>query len=187
MQVKLILPKVRPDLSTHTSKPVYFLAGPILGAEDWQAKAFHFLNDGSGYAFVVNPRRYDEDDPLRLYEMEGEKDTFPHQTAWEGHYLELAGETAEHGCVIFWLSCESKTRPRADGQPYAMDTRGELGEWRWRKKSNPALRMVMGAEQDFPGLRTIRRNTDRVLGPDFPIYTTLEETLAAARTLALQR
>ena len=189
--MRLILPKKRVDFRDSRT-PIFFLAGPILGARDWQADACGFVGFNCDFQCnIANPRRYPGTHPFWDNEKETDPDSeiigedFPHQTAWEAHYLELAGEIAERGCIIFWLPCESMTNPRADGNPYSMDTRGEIGEWRWRKKCNPGVRIVIGAEENFPGLRTIRRNTDRVLGSDFPIYTSFKETMLAACKIAL--
>lgn len=71
-------------------------------------------------------------------------------------------------------------RPRTDGMPYAMDTRGELGEWRGRLMHNPGLRVFIGADPDFPGLSQISRNFDAALKTSFPIAATMEELAARA-------
>ena len=88
------------------------------------------------------------------------------------------------GCLIFWLPCESKIYPRTGGEPYAMDTRGELGEWRGRLMNDPDLRIVIGAEPGFPGLSQISRNFSLATKSDFPIYGSLAETIAAAIKMA---
>jgi len=65
-----------------------------------------------------------------------------------------------------------------------MDTRGELGEWRWRIKTGQA-RVVIGAEPAFPGLSQIQRNFNAALGREFPIYPSIAETAKAAARLAV--
>jgi hypothetical protein len=113
--------------------------------------------------------------------MPGRQDFFERQTDWERHYLDMAADKWPTGCIIFWLGDQRKPRP--DNLPYAMDTRGEIGEWRGRMMHNPALRVVMGAEEDFPGLRQIKRNFELAL-PDFPIYDTMEEVVERAAFFA---
>lgn len=65
-----------------------------------------------------------------------------------------------------------------------MDTRGELGEWRWRMKTENA-RVVVGAEPEFLGLSQIQRNFSATLGYDFPIYDSIEKTARAAARCAV--
>jgi hypothetical protein len=182
--MNLILPKTRANLGGLSAFPMFFLAGPILGGGDWQHAATKMLAQIWGGCVIVNPCRYGEEHPLyrhRLPAIDGAP-PFERQTDWERHYLEFAAGDADHGCVIFWLPCQRE--PRSDGQPYARDTYGELGEWRGRMMTHPHLRVVVGAEPDFPGLNVIKRNFDRALGRDFPIAETLEHTVMQAITLA---
>jgi len=105
---------------------------------------------------------------------------FQRQLEWERHYLDWA---SKNGCIIFWLPCESKDEPRQGNEPYAMDTRGEIGEWRGRLMNNSiftTMNLVIGGEFGFPGLETIHRNFEQALREKFPIYPTLEETVKAA-------
>ena len=109
--------------------------------------------------------------------MTGNEDYSDRQLTWERHSLDIA---AEKGCLIFWLPSESKVNPRTGSDPYAMNTRGELGEWRGRLEHDPKLRVVVGAEPEFPGLSQIQRNFSFATKSDFPIYGTLAETVEAA-------
>lgn len=61
-----------------------------------------------------------------------------------------------------------------------MDTRGELGEWRGRMMANKKLRVIVGAEPDFPGLSQIARNWNQALRKNIPIRSTLEEVVTIA-------
>jgi hypothetical protein len=129
------------------------------------------------------PCRYTAEHPLYQYRLEGNDNFFSRQLPWERHYLEFA---SVQGCIIFWLPEESVAQRRSDGLPYAMDTRGELGEWRWRMRGR--ARVVLGGEAGFPGLDAIRRNLDQALGygrPDYrhPFASSIEELVdfAAAR------
>lgn len=47
----------------------------------------------------------------------------------------------------------------------------------------PHLRVVMGADKDFPGLNQIKRNFEFAL-PDFTIYDTMEEVMERATFFA---
>lgn len=132
-------------------------------------------------SLVVCPCRYAQDDPIRNehahISTDANKVVFKRQTNWERYYLEHA---SQRGCIIFWLGCEDKNNPRTDGGPYGRDTYGEQGAWRVHLKYNPSLRVVIGAEPEFSGLSVIKCNLDEELGYDFPIYSSMEETVKAA-------
>jgi hypothetical protein len=161
-------------------EPFFFLMGPILGGNGWQQKACLEIEKHVPDATIAVPCRWERDHPFYKYFIGS--DTFTtEQLSWERKYLELAGEKASDGCIIVWLPCESKKNPRNDGQPYARDTYGELGEWRGRLIHNPNLRITIGAESEFPGIDVIRRNYAQALGRnDYPIHSTLEETISHA-------
>lgn len=179
--MKVILPKQQVDTNT-TSHPVFFLAGPIPGGDDWQYRMAKIIQRRCDDCFLATPSaRYGEGHPLEAFHAELLGYEFPRQLSWERHYLEQA---AFHGCIIFWLPCESKTSPRTDGLPYAMDTRGELGEWRGRLMEASFLKVVVGAEIGFPGLSQIQRNFNEALKIPFPIYGSMEETVDAALRMA---
>ncbi len=182
--MKLLLPKTYlPPESIDTS--IYFLGGPIRGGGDWQQDAARYLWSRKPEAIVVNPSRYAPSHPLYSYRMHGDEKYFPRQKLWERFYLGIAGlpSKREVGCVLFWLPCQSKTNPRRDGDPYARDTYGEIGEWRMRVEFE-AARVVIGAEAGFPGLDQIKCDFDDALGVDFPIHPTLEATVDAAINMA---
>lgn len=174
--MKIILPKTLPDIDPAYG-PFFFIAGPVAGGDDWQAVCCEEIRKHIPNFYAALPCWYEETHPLMPFRVTGGEDYFDRQLTWERHYLEIAATT---GCIIFWLPCESRTAPRNDGHPYAMDTRGELGEWRGRLMHNPNLRVVIGAESDFPGLSQIQRNFDFATGSHFPIYSTLTETVTAA-------
>jgi hypothetical protein len=162
---------------------MFFLAGPITGGGDWHVPMSELLAKRFEHLIVVNPSRYKYTHPFCKYRMNGAEDQFERQTDCERHYLDQAGEKWPTGCIIFWLACEDAKNPRKDGQPYARDTRGEIGEWRGRMMYAPHLRVVMGADQDFPGLSQIKRNFEQVL-PGFKIYDTMEEVVERATFFA---
>jgi hypothetical protein len=183
MSMRIILPKAFVAVDGMDA-PLFFLAGPCRGGGRWHPHVA--VNIGHRFEhrdyFVVIPDWYDANHWIRNHAVKGAEDRFPRQLSWERYYLERAADRklVRLGHVIFWLPCESKTEPRDDGSPYARDTYGELGEWRGRLMSDPHLRVVIGAEDGFPGLSQIKRNFDEATGKDFPIYSTLDDTIKAA-------
>ena len=142
--VKLLLPRTLVGFNEATDT-VFFLAGPIKGAGDWQNEAIDILQkyadtlDGRDNVYVVCPSMYQPNHKsysLRVmgiieenYTEKQRKITYS-RTDWERYHLEIASRL---GCIIFWLGKEDEKNPRKreDG-PYARDTYGELGEWRAR-------------------------------------------------------
>jgi len=180
--MRIILPKTLCEVDPLYG-PFFFLAGPIRGGGDWQRKCIDEISLRMPHFYAALPCRYDQTHPLSSRRMPGVEDQFEHQLSWERRYLSLAAygfEPAAPGCLIFWLPCESRSNPRTGEGSYAMDTRGELGEWRGRMMSNHRLNVVVGAEAGFPGLSQIQRNFNEALNCDFPIYPTLERTVIAA-------
>jgi hypothetical protein len=181
--VKIILPKDFINLSPYKQVPLFFLAGPIRGGGDWQNLMCHILEKMAPGCIIAVPSRWEKKHFLNKYKLQPEAmEAFDRQLDWERHYLEMAAERHPLGCIIFWLGCQKEVR--TDSDPYAMDTRGELGEWRGRMISDGKLRIsqrvVVGAEEGFPGLSQIKRNFDAALGFNFPIHQTMEDTARAA-------
>lgn len=182
--MRLILPKTLAN-SEATGMPLFFLAGPIRGGGDWQHQACLELQKRFSSEFcVASPCRYTEQHPLWQYRADGIETRFNRQLDWERHYLYKAALGSYQGCILFWLPCESRAQPHPGPEPYAMDTRGELGEWRGRMMQNKNIRLVIGAEEGFLGLSQIRRNFNEALECEFPIYETLEQTIDAAIRMA---
>ncbi len=184
----LVLPKMNPVLDGYRKLPMFFLGGPIQGAGDWQKTCTDMLKARLESLIVVNPSRYDHTHPHYVYREHLETETkytrrqsrqiyFERQTDWERYYLRLAAEEWDTGCAIFWLG--EQKEERRDGLPYATDTRGEIGEWRAHLMHNRSLRVVIGAEKNFPGLRVIKRNFELAL-PGFKIYDSMEEVIERA-------
>ncbi len=183
--LNLILPKTRARLESSylLSLPLYFLAGPIGGGEDWQRVMAEMLDQKLGDCIIANPYRYRSDHPHYRYQLQGLGE-FETQTLWERHYLREAAVGWRAGCILLWLPQESKTKPRNDGNPYAMDTRGEIAEWRTHLAYSPKVRLVVGAEAGFPGLQTIQRNFQAQVGRHFKFCQTMEETVDCAARFA---
>lgn len=178
--MKIIFPKTHLEIPKNI--PVFFLAGPVRGGDDWQYKTTQLLQEQMGDTefYVAIPyylKVLPDEHPLFKIKAEGDDSFFERQLNWERHYIDLA---SKQGCLIFWLPEESKTNPRIGGGPYATDTRGELGEWRGLLMNNKNLHVVVGGEEGFDGFDVLSRNFKLAIDADFPIYNSLFETVAAA-------
>jgi hypothetical protein len=67
-----------------------------------------------------------------------------------------------------------------DGQPYARDSYGEIGEWRGRMMYDRTAHFVIGAEAQFPGLNVISQNFRSAIGELFMVHSSLAETVGEA-------
>ena len=164
--------------------PLFFLAGPIAGGDDWQQKMSEMLVARVGNCIIANPCRYGPGHPQYQFRFQGNAE-FEAQTLWERYYLRQAALEWPTGCIVGWCPAESKTHSRNDGNPYAMDSRGEIGEWRTHLMYDRRVRFVLGAEPEFPGLRTIKRNFADAVGPHFEIFGTMTEVECRASTFCL--
>ena len=181
--MQILVPKKLAKFTTLQERPFFFLAGPIRGGSDWQHQMCLELQQLAANCVIACPCRWHEwpgGHPLAEHFVDLPGGDFPHQLDWERRYLDLAGRSYSRGCIIFWLPAESATRPHPGPEPYAMDTRGELGRWSVHKAYNPTVRVVVGAGEGFFGLSQIRRNLCADMDKDFPIYPTMAETAAAA-------
>lgn len=210
IKIKLILPKTVVKINPRV-RNLYFLAGPIQGGDDWQATAAKLLGELDPDCYVVCPCRYNNNHELFQYRISDtdseymaadENDLFPqtapfpNQTLWERFYMELA---SYYGCIIFWLPKESVLHPRKEG-PYAQDTYGEISRWSIKSANvemfsvrepfysihPPHANVVIGAEKGFFGLETIKTNLTADHLREFPVYTSLEETVKAGVRLGIE-
>jgi len=173
--MRIILPKSFVPLEA-INGPFFYLAGPVLGGDGWQQDACWMLDRKLKEFYAVVPCRWLQGSPMFPFNVQGRQDQFDRQTHWEHFYLQAV---AARGCIVFWLPGESKRNPRQDGSPYARDTYGELGYWRAKLSHNPAIRLVVGAEEGFLGRSQIARNFELDL-PEFTIYSSLQETIEVA-------
>lgn len=120
---------LKPDMppADLKDKKLVFLAGPIMGAENWQARAAADLADLDVY--VADPRR-----------EKSENFDYDSQVGWESFYLSRAD------VVMFWLPLAAA---EIKGRSYAQTTRFELGEWLGRTDFNrrPGKSVVIGIER----------------------------------------
>lgn len=180
--MQMLLPKthVFPDRNV----PFFFLAGPIRGGGDWQQRMVYRLLETVGNDFTAaNPCRYPQNHPLYHLRMPGEETFFKRQLEWERFYLEYAAKYAPRGAILFWLAREDENDPRTEDLPYARDTLGELGEWRGRMMHDSSLRVLIGANPDFPGLDVIHRCYKSAIGPHVHISPSIEDLAERAAEL----
>lgn len=133
-----------------------FLAGPIQGAEDWQAKAIDILLPKIQDIVITSPRR----------KVAPSEFNYEEQVNWESYHLNLAGS---NGAILFWLAKEAVSLP---GRSYAQTTRAELFEWKERHIHQKA-KLVIGIEDGFTGDRYIRMRLSQDC-PDIEIQNSLE-------------
>lgn len=183
--MKIIVPKRYVSMSEADS--ICFLMGPVLGGGEWQMDALSIIakyDEQHMHIFVATPHPMRDLHPLwSNIEKDQDDQRFDRQLTWERYYLERASRSREKGGIICWLPCENKNNPRNDGNPYARDSYGEIGEWRGRMMVDPGIRFTIGADPAFPGLDIIRRNFRLALGRDITFHSTLVATIHAAMTL----
>ena len=84
------------------------------------------------------------------------------------------------GCLVFWLGLESETHPHPGPEPYAMDTRRELGKFTALRDLLHA-RVVLGGDRRFHGLDVILNEFADAEGVvTFPFYESMAELAEAA-------
>ena len=107
------------------------------------------------------------------------------QLVWERHYMELAALGFEKctpvpGCLIFWLGLEDENNPHPGPEPYAMDTRRELGKYTAFMQTHGA-RVVIGGSRQFYGLDVILNEFADAAGvEEFPFCEDMESLADAA-------
>lgn len=151
---------LKPDMppADLKDKKLVFLAGPIMGAENWQARATADLADLDVY--VADPRR-----------ERSENFDYDRQVGWESFYLSRAD------VVMFWLPLAAA---EIKGRSYAQTTRFELGEWLGRTDFNrrPGKTVVIGIEEGFAGKSYLCKRCE---GTPCTVFDTYEQTLAEVR------
>ena len=149
---------VYPPEIVETEGGLIFIAGPIQGAPDWQAKAAETIHGVDSKIVVASPRK------------EYEPGTFEHerQMDWETAFLRKAGNK---GVVSFWLAKQTIPTPDRD---YAQTSRFELAEWMMRHVYEGA-KLTIGIEEGFGNERYIRRRFGQEV-PDVKIAKSLFET-----------
>lgn len=136
---------------------IIFLAGPIQGAADWQARVINIIHDLDSSVVVASPRK-DYESGTFVYER---------QVDWETHFLRKAGAS---GVIAFWLARQIIETP---GRSYAQTTRFELAEWKMKHELEGAA-LTLGIEEGFGNARYIRRRFEQD-APEVKITDSLED------------
>ncbi|PJC56200.1 hypothetical protein CO026_01655 [Candidatus Kaiserbacteria bacterium CG_4_9_14_0_2_um_filter_41_32] len=162
----IILPKKIVPITTTPERPLFFLAGPIRGGGDWQhAMAWELLQRVKDVQ-IACPSRWTAEHPLHEYFYEPFSQAPNRQLHWERHYMEQSsGLRGGHGCLIFWLPLESKESPHPGPEPYAMDTRREIGKYTAFMQTHGA-NLVVGGDKAFFGLSVILDELADAAGAD---------------------
>ncbi len=182
----IYVPKQIVTLKPTVDSPLLFLAGPIRGGGDWQSEMADQILNQEPAANIACPSRWDGTHRLVHHFHQPFSKANNRQLVWERHYLKQAGlEPNVPGCVIFWLGLESITKPHPGPEPYAMDTRREIGKFTaFAEMMN--VRMVVGGNCDFHGLDVILFELTEVYGKPFPFYETMPEVVTSALHIARQ-
>ena len=184
---KQIIP-IKPTMEA----PLFFLAGPIRGGGDWQHSMAWELMQRCAEAHIACPSRWTEEHPLAEHFVQPFSQAENRQLVWERHYMDQAAigdydrEQTTPGCLIFWLPLESELDPHPGPEPFAMDTRRELGKFTALYEFFGA-RVVLGGDRRFYGLDVILNEFADAAGTDtFPFYESMSDlvgvALAEART-----
>jgi hypothetical protein len=144
--------------------PVVYLAGPIQGAQDWQADAINLLGNMAPDLHIASPR---------ATAFVGGADR---HLAWEQAFIERA---AQNGVVLFYCAKEISHRCN---RTYAAQMRFELGEWAVKAQAGLA-RLVVGIEKGFTGGPYLQRRFT-LHYPNVVVCRTLRQTCAAAAETA---
>lgn len=148
--------------------PMLFLAGPIVGADDWQKRALLHADEWAHFnqqrILILNPRRPDV--------AHGEFTDTRHaaQVEWETSHLKIAN------AILFWLDQPATDYVPARDRAFAQTTRFELGEW-LAKAPN---KVVIGGDRSFSGLRYIRHRIEMGIKTNYLPVSDLRETVFAA-------
>ncbi len=170
---KVIIPKT---YVREIEDPLVFLAGPIIGAPNWQDEAIEILFSMEPDLVIATPRRGIRD-RIAPYVVNGDENYFPRQRAWERHYLDIASKT---GAILFWLPGQAEYNPN---KVYGATTRLELGQWMTNYRYDNSVRFCIGTDGNFPEVDIILYDL-KLDAPDKKVFPSLKETCAEAIRLA---
>lgn len=152
-----------------------FLAGPILGTDDWQTEASGTLirlgimdNDNERIINVFNPRR-----PQFTDLKDFSDDTFYEQVDWEHDHL---ARTKLDGVTVFWLANKTIDMPHRN---YALTTLFELGEAIGAHEHGATNPIVVGIEPGFTNEKYLRYTINKK-APLVTVTSSLDDTCLAA-------
>lgn len=137
-----------------------FLAGPIIGAPNWQQEAINIIHRKAPEIIIASPKHPDQNQTNFTLEQ---------QADWESFHLEKA---SKNGSIMFWLARE--IQHRCD-RPYAQTSRFELGEWMTKQKYNEKIFLTVGVEDGFTNSNYIKRRFSQNC-PNVSFSNNLEQT-----------
>lgn len=174
----IIVPKIIEPVDQ--TRPLIFLAGPIRGGGDWQRSMAEILISLEPTVQIACPCRWTGTHPLSRYFIRPFSNAPNRQLHWERHYMQSAGlNLSQPGCVLFWLGLEDELYPHPGPEPYAMDTRRELGKFTVYSEMFGAD-VVVGGSRDFHGLSVIIDEFKYATNKRFLYYETMESLANAA-------
>lgn len=152
------------DLILTDTDRLYFLAGPIQGAPDWQHDAVQYLDKQAPRqaVHIANPRR----------EHVGSGFDKSAQIRWEKRNLWRA---SLFGGIIFWLAAQDFSLPYESGRLYAQTTRQEFGRAMGWLDYNPSVRVSLGMEPGYNGNEDYYRDSANEFS--IPVFDNLEDTI----------
>ncbi len=190
--MSVIYPVKIPDLRKDIREPLIFFGGPDKGGGDWRKRAYELFAEKFGDEFcAAMPCQYEESHPFAKLRMprppaeRGETEQQPPlrrytRLDWIEYVADMAAIHLPQGCAVYWLPVESATEPRSDGNPYAMNSRTEVGLLLGRMMyDRNKIRYVLGIEPEFPGRKAIIANYKKRLR-HFEVYDSLEDTVKSA-------
>jgi hypothetical protein len=127
-----------------TTRELFFFAGPIQGAPDWQNTGIAVFGELSDRYPKLNDA--DLANPRRTY-MDGTFD-YEAQVTWERRALRRA---ADCGGVVFWFAAQDHSLPYEQGRAYAQTTKIELGRVLGWRDYDPTIAVAIGIEPGYEG------------------------------------
>lgn len=149
-----------------------FLAGPILGAGDWQSEADVHIRNFAAKANVSNLSIFNPRRPEFTDLKDFDDTTFYQQVDWEHTHLASAHN---QGVRLFWLAKQTIPMPH---RSYGLTTMFELGEAIGdiiAKSQNPASKIIVGIEEGFTNEKYLRYTIAKK-SPTVILASTLKET-----------
>lgn len=146
---------------------LYFLAGPIKGARDWQKDAVAYLDliAPRQALHIANPRR-------DVMAEDFNDDLYEEQTAWEDRGRLRA---AQNGGLIFWLAARDYSIEYDEKRSYAQTTRFEFGEAIGLLLCESLVNISLGIEPGYRGNERYYRHQARRFS--LPVHDTLTGTI----------
>lgn len=142
------------------SKNLVFLAGPIIGTNDWRKKAYELIWNKDPLITIVTPRIPDD---ISSTAFSGNE-----LIQWELEFFDYA---INNGSMVFWFPNETKHDCR---YPFAQTSRVEIGRALERYRQNP-YNLSIGADDNYPG-KSYLETVIKLQFKDLVLQKTLEDT-----------